>query len=88
MLIKDIKKVLLGKTLSSYDEWYGESKNFVIGFVSFDNGRYIVAEHKDDTPNKVSMTKEELAHLIEDKYSERRFLVDHCPCRIWFRIIC
>lgn len=88
MSIKEIRKQLIGKTFSSYDEWYGETKNFVIGFVSFDNGNYIIAEQKDDTPNKVSMTNEELTHLIEDKHSERRFWVDHCPCHICFRIIC
>lgn len=88
MLMKDIKKVFIGKTLSSYDEWDGESKYFVIGFVSFDNGNYIIAEQKHDTPNKVSMTKEELPHLMQDKYFERRFCVDHCQCRMWFRIIC
>lgn len=87
MLIKEIRKLLKGKTFSSYDEWHGESKRFVIGYVARQKGRFLIAEHKGSPWNKFSVTNEEMAQLIADKYVERRICIDKCYFRDWFRLI-
>ena len=78
MLIKEIRKLLIGKTFSSYDEWHGDSKRFVIGYVT---------EQKGSPWNKFSVTNEEMVHLIADKYVERRNCIDKCNFLDWFRLI-
>lgn len=79
--------MLVGMTFSSYDEWHGDSKHFVIGHVVKQKDRFLIAEKKDSPWNKFSMTDEEMMHLIADKYVERRNCIDRCNFRDWFRLI-
>ena len=58
--------MLVGMTLSSYDEWHGDSKHFVIGHVVKQKDSFLIAEKKDSPWNKISMTDEEMMHLIDN----------------------
>ena len=73
MLIKEIRKLLIGKTFS--------------GYVTQQKGRFIIAEQKGSPWNKFSVTNEEMVHLIADKYVERRNCIDKCNFLDWFRLI-
>ena len=79
--------MLVGKTFSSYDEFHGESKLFVIGHVVKQKDHFLIAEKKNSPWNKFSVTDEEMVHLIADKYVERRNCIDKCNFRNWFRLI-
>lgn len=87
MLIKEIRKLLIGKTFSSYDGWHGDSKRFVIGYVTQQKDRFLIAEQKGSPWNKFSVTNEEMVNLIADKYVERRNCIDKCNFLDWFRLI-